>query len=128
MARIQKLEDTPSKMIREDLELFKKFRFVFEKNKFTVPPKEIDLRMQLGQKDRFVLGIFFSGRYIREMEKIFLSEQVPMELTRFPLLKVHLISMRIPMWGPVGFGSLCAPRENYINLKVILLKICVMTL
>lgn len=87
LERIQKLEDTPSKMSPDDLALFKKFKLVNEKNKFITAGRRGRLRMQLGQKDRFILGIYFSGRYIREMERIFKEEGVPMELTRLPFVE-----------------------------------------
>jgi membrane-bound lytic murein transglycosylase D len=45
------------------------------------------VRFQLGQKDRFVLGIYYSGRYIREMEKIFRDNSLPVELTRVPFVE-----------------------------------------
>ncbi len=44
---------------------------------------EIDrLRYQLGLKDRMRDAIFFSGRYIEEMEDVFRKENLPIELTR----------------------------------------------
>ncbi|WP_413580421.1 lytic transglycosylase domain-containing protein [Bdellovibrio sp. HCB288] len=41
-----------------------------------------NLRYQLGQKDRMQQAIFYSGRYIEDMEKIFRQEQLPLELVR----------------------------------------------
>ncbi len=40
------------------------------------------MRFQLGQKDRIVQGIYYSGRYIEEFERIFREEKLPAELTR----------------------------------------------
>jgi hypothetical protein len=45
------------------------------------------VRFQLGQKDKFILGIYYSGRYLREMEKVFRSEKMPVELTRLPFVE-----------------------------------------
>lgn len=45
------------------------------------------IRFQLGQKDKFVLGIYYSGRYLREMEKKFREERLPIELTRLPFVE-----------------------------------------
>ncbi|HEY1078664.1 MAG TPA: lytic murein transglycosylase, partial [Bdellovibrio sp.] len=45
------------------------------------------LRFQLGQKDRMQEAIFFSGRYLEEMEKIFRDAGVPMELTRLAVVE-----------------------------------------
>ncbi len=46
-----------------------------------------NIRFQLGQKDKFVLGVFYSGRYLREMERIFREERLPIELTRLPFVE-----------------------------------------
>lgn len=45
------------------------------------------IRFQLGQKDRFLLGIYYSGRYLRAMEEIFRKEGLPIELTRLPFVE-----------------------------------------
>ncbi|WP_413577150.1 lytic transglycosylase domain-containing protein [Bdellovibrio sp. HCB290] len=41
-----------------------------------------NLRYQLGQKDRMQQAIFYSGRYVEDMEKIFREEKLPVELVR----------------------------------------------
>lgn len=40
------------------------------------------LRFQLGQRDRMVQAIYFSGRYLEDFEKVFKENNLPMELTR----------------------------------------------
>lgn len=45
------------------------------------------VRFQLGQRDKFIQGIYYSGRYLREMEKIFREEGLPVELTRLPFVE-----------------------------------------
>lgn len=45
------------------------------------------IRFQLGQKDYFQKGIYYSGRYLRQMENIFRNEGVPVELTRLPFVE-----------------------------------------
>ena len=45
------------------------------------------VRFQLGQRDKFVTGIFHSGRYLKSMEKIFREEGLPIELTRLPFVE-----------------------------------------
>lgn len=45
------------------------------------------LRFQLGQKDRMQDAIFYSGRYLEEMEKIFRDEGLPIELTRLAFVE-----------------------------------------
>lgn len=45
------------------------------------------IRFQLGQRDKVLLGIFYSGRYLKAMEKIFRDEGLPIELTRLPFVE-----------------------------------------
>ncbi len=45
------------------------------------------IRFQLGQSDYFLKGIYYSGRYIRQMERIFREEGLPVELTRLPFVE-----------------------------------------
>ncbi len=87
--RLQRLEaySSPSGLEGEDLKYWYMFAGVAEKNKFKEASKKGRLRFQLGQKDRFLEGIYHSGRYIREMEKIFREHQLPVELTRLPFVE-----------------------------------------
>ncbi len=87
LQRLKKAENNPLTLTPEDRAVYEKFKFIPDKNKFGEAQSRHRLRMQLGQKDRFILGIYFSGRYIREMEKIFREEKMPIELTRLPFVE-----------------------------------------
>lgn len=56
-------------------------------NRFKVLNDKKRIRFQLGQKSRFLAAIFRSGRYIRDMEKIFREAGLPLELTRLPFVE-----------------------------------------
>jgi len=58
------------------------FQKVDEPKKFLEAAEKNRMRFQLGQRDRMIQGIFFSGRYLEEFEKIFKEFGVPIELTR----------------------------------------------
>ncbi len=58
-----------------------------EPKKFLEATKKNRLRFQLGQKDRVIQGIYFSGRYITEFEKIFREMDLPIELARLPFVE-----------------------------------------
>lgn len=45
------------------------------------------IRFQLGQRDKIIQGIFFSGRYMEEFEEIFRKEGLPIELARLPFVE-----------------------------------------
>lgn len=84
-----KLHETKdaSQLAGEELRYWKMFESVDEENKFFEAAQKGRLRFQLGQSDRFKLGIFYSGRYLQEMEKIFESHNLPKELTRLPFVE-----------------------------------------
>jgi membrane-bound lytic murein transglycosylase D len=58
-----------------------------EPKKFLEASKKNRLRFQLGQKDRVIQGIYFSGRYLTEFEKIFREMNLPIELARLPFVE-----------------------------------------
>lgn len=74
--------DQALNLSEEEQKIWDYFKNIDEKNKFSEAAKKNRLRFQLGQKDRIVQGIYFSGRYLEDFEKIFREANVPMELTR----------------------------------------------
>ncbi len=86
LMKLSKLKSSDG-LIGEDLQVWKMYEGVDDPDKFNAATKRGRIRFQLGQKDRFALGIYYSGRYIREMEKIFKSEGLPIELTRLPFVE-----------------------------------------
>lgn len=57
------------------------------KSRLKASSKKRKIRFQLGQKDKFILGVYYSGRYLRAMEKVFRQEKLPIELTRLPFVE-----------------------------------------
>ncbi|MCB0366773.1 MAG: transglycosylase SLT domain-containing protein [Bdellovibrionaceae bacterium] len=84
--RLEKLS-SPAGLDGEDLRYWYMFAKVDEKNKFKEASTKGRLRFQLGQKDRFLQGIHYSGRYLRQMERIFREAGLPIELTRIPFVE-----------------------------------------
>jgi membrane-bound lytic murein transglycosylase D len=60
---------------------------VKEPNKFYNAAHNKRIRFQLGQKDRFLQGLFYSGRYLSMMEKIFKERGIPTQITRLPFVE-----------------------------------------
>ena len=83
--RLLKLEKLQSSvgLEGEDLRYWYLFANVKDKGKFRAASKVGRLRFQLGQKDRFVKGIFYSGRYLKEMEEILKAARTPSEVFTF---------------------------------------------
>jgi membrane-bound lytic murein transglycosylase D len=71
----------------EDARYWEMFSKVDEPKKFVEACKRGRIRFQLGQRDIFSKGIYFSGRYLRQMEEIFRQEGLPIELTRLPFVE-----------------------------------------
>ncbi|NJL24198.1 MAG: lytic transglycosylase domain-containing protein [Calothrix sp. SM1_5_4] len=71
----------------EDARYWDMFSRVDEDKKFVEAGKKGRLRFQLGQRDIFAKGIYYSGRYLRQMEEIFRQEGLPIELTRLPFVE-----------------------------------------
>lgn len=86
---LSKLEDVedPSTLNSEELRYWRMFESVKEENKFKAAAQKGRLRFQLGQRDRFIQGIYYSGRYLSEMERIFEEYNLPKELTRLPFVE-----------------------------------------
>ena len=71
----------------EDRRIYDLFASDADPKKFLKAKDKKRLRFQLGQKDRIVQGIFFSGRYLEEFEEIFRAEGVPLELSRLAFVE-----------------------------------------
>lgn len=64
------------------------------------------LRFQLGQKDRMQDAIFYSGRYLEDMEKIFREENMPIELTRLVFVESSFNIMARSKVGASGIWQI----------------------
>ena len=84
IAMLKKLETVkdPSELNKEEKKVWDYFAKVDEPKKFIAAAQKNRLRFQLGQKDRMIQGIFLSGRYLEDFERIFRDAGLPIELTR----------------------------------------------
>ena len=64
------------------------------------------LRFQLGQKDRMQTAIFYSGRYLEDMEKIFREAKLPAELTRLAFVESSFNIMARSKVGASGIWQI----------------------
>lgn len=64
------------------------------------------LRFQLGQKDRMQEAIFYSGRYLEDMEKIFVEAGLPIELTRLAFVESSFNIMARSKVGASGIWQI----------------------
>jgi membrane-bound lytic murein transglycosylase D len=73
-----------------------------------------NLRFQLGQRDKVVQGIYFSGRYLEDFEKIFEEQGLPKELTRLPFVES---SFNIMARSRVGASGLWQLMPSVLNKR-----------
>lgn len=109
--------EPPADLSQEDLRLWKLLESIQDPNRFKNASEKGRIRFQLGQKDKFLLGIYYSGLYLQEMEKIFRTEGVPVELTRLPFVES---SFNIKARSRVGASGIWQfmPRTGRAYMKV----------
>ncbi len=78
---------THQKMTDEEKRVFEMYKDVSEPNKFLNAAHRKRLHFQLGQRDRFLDGLYQSGRFLPVMEALFKKEGLPLELTRLPFVE-----------------------------------------
>lgn len=64
------------------------------------------LRFQLGQRDRMQDAIYYSGRYLEDMEKIFRDANLPIELTRLAFVESSFNVMARSKVGASGLWQI----------------------
>lgn len=74
-------------MTVDERRIYDKFADIDEPDKFLAAAHRKRLRFQLGQKDRFIEGLRYSGRYLPLMEEVFKHEGMPVQLTRLPFVE-----------------------------------------
>ncbi|MCM2322779.1 MAG: lytic transglycosylase domain-containing protein [Oligoflexia bacterium] len=89
---LHRKQGSPGKLAPENLSEDEKkvvalFEDIEEPDKYLNAAHRKRLRFQLGQKDRFLEGLKYSGRYLPAMEEIFRREGLPVELTRLPFVE-----------------------------------------
>jgi membrane-bound lytic murein transglycosylase D len=78
----------------QDMDLFlvnlnNKFMQLDGENKFLESSRPGRMRVQKGQRSEFKKGLYYSGKYIPAMEKIFKQYNLPAELTRLPFVESY---------------------------------------
>ena len=86
LEKFSKLKEA-SGLSPQEAKIWEYFEKVKGPKKFAEAATKHRLRFQLGQRDRVIQGIYFSGRYIEEFEKIFREMGLPIELARLPFVE-----------------------------------------
>ncbi|MEO5359058.1 MAG: transglycosylase SLT domain-containing protein, partial [Nitrospirota bacterium] len=77
--------DKINELSPEELRIYEMFKEIEGPNKFSEAAER--LRAQVGQKDRFQKAMAKSTMYMKDMERIFREEGVPLALTRLPFVE-----------------------------------------
>jgi membrane-bound lytic murein transglycosylase D len=105
LKKLHKIKN-PDSLNEEERKIWDYFSNVREKNKFLEAAKKSRVRFQLGQKDRVIQGIFFSGRYLEDFEKIFTEAGLPRELTRMVFVESSFNIMARSRVGASGLWQI----------------------
>ncbi len=83
-AMLDKFEKQPEvdSLDYNEKRIWEHFQKLGVKSGFREAGKNNRLRFQLGQRDRIIQGIYFSGRYLEDFEQVFREAGLPIELTR----------------------------------------------
>ena len=103
----------PAQLNEDELRIWKLFEGVDEQNKFTQAAKRSRLRFQLGQSDQIKRGIFYSGRYLAQMEQIFRDNGLPVELTRLPFVESSFNTNARSKVGASGIWQFMRSTSRY---------------
>ena len=106
-------DDPPTKeclKTREDVMEQEKKRLIGE--------KDIKIRAQVGQKDRFLLGILASEKYLKDIEKVFSEYDIPSELSRLPFVESMFNLDAYSRSGAAGIWQLMPSTARMLGLKV----------
>jgi Soluble lytic murein transglycosylase and related regulatory proteins (some contain LysM/invasin domains) len=96
----------PTMLTEREQRIWDYFAKVNEENKFKDAADMGRIRFQLGQKDRMFEAIFYSGRYIEDMEKIFRDAGLPIELTRLAFVESSFNVMARSKVGASGLWQI----------------------
>jgi membrane-bound lytic murein transglycosylase D len=94
----------PKKMTANEQRIWDYFKNIKGKSKFKDAIE--NLRFQLGQKDFVEKAFYYSGIYLNQMEKIFLKENLPIELTRIPFVESSFNIMARSKVGASGIWQI----------------------
>jgi len=84
---VHRKQSHPDTLNEEEKKVYVLFQDVDDPNKFLNAAHRKRIRFQLGQKDRFIQGLYESGKYLPWMEEVFKKEGMPLELTRLPFVE-----------------------------------------
>lgn len=107
----------PNSLPDKEFAIKKLFRDVGGSNKFKEAAKR-GVRSQTGQKDKFAIGLKYSGRYLGEIEKIFKKEGLPVELTRMIFLESMFNPYAHSSAGARGIWQFMKATGKIYGLKI----------
>ncbi len=94
----------PKLLSANDKRIYDYFKTLKSKHKYDDAIE--NMRFQLGQKDFIEKAFYYSGFYLEEMEKIFLSANLPIELTRIPFVESSFNIMARSRVGASGIWQI----------------------
>lgn len=119
---LKKLSGHPqaSTLSDEEWRIKKLFQGIEEDDVFKRAADEDSVRSQTGQRDKFILGLKYSGRYMGEIEAIFESYDLPKELTRLIFVESMFNPYAVSSAGASGiFQFMRSTGRLYLKINDI---------
>lgn len=100
----------------------KRIAALFKQNKHTRFLKARDnIRLQIGQKDRFLQGVIRSGAYMQDIQAIFRAHKMPLELAYLPHVESSFNSNAHSKAGAVGLWQFTLETgKNFMTINNML--------
>lgn len=118
LSMLESIEINPaSNLTDEEYKIKKLFRDVDESDKFK-KAIERGVRAQTGQKDKFAIGLAYSGKYLGEIEKIFKEEGLPQDLTRLIFVESMFNPVAHSSAGAKGVWQFMPRTGKHYGLKI----------
>lgn len=109
---LARLDRKEAQLTEQELQIKSWFKADTDPKKYKKAQERV--RFQLGQKDKVIQGIYFSGRYLETFEEIFKQEGLPIELARLPFVES---SYNIMARSRVGASGLWQLMPSVLNKK-----------
>ena len=118
---IHKKQHTPEALTDAEKRIVKLYSEVKEPNKFFAAAHGKRVRFQLGQKDRFYQGLYYSGKYLPAMEQIFKNKGLPVEITRLPFVESSFNVMARSKVGASGIWQFMrSTGKSYLKINEVI--------
>ncbi len=108
----------PAKLEPEERRVYDMFYGINEPDKFAAAAKDKRMRAQVGQKERFIKGIYNWSKYRDRMQEIFTEQGLPTQLTYLPFVESYFTVEAVSCVKAVGIWQFMRYTGRlYLNIN-----------